>query len=248
MGLIKGTAWFQLFSENAITSKKTSMNIQSLFNAKDPIWEVLIRLAFHLVVLFFVIRLIYNRYSDKKGYLFSFFLMGVVIFLVCVVLRGVDMHIGMAFGIFALFSIVRYRTRNIPIKEMSYFFTILGLSAINALIEFPHPIRGAVLLNAIVILTLYILEISFKKENKKPAKKDTGDDSLNQVMVQYNNLELLDPKRIDELIKDVSGKTRINAEQIRIKSIDLILNKAELLVIYKGLHTKNAEFSMNDSI
>jgi hypothetical protein len=211
------------------------MDIQSLFNANDPLWELLLRLAFHLVVLFFVIRLIYNRYSDKKGYLFSFFLMGVVIFLVCAVLRGVDMQIGMAFGLFALFSIVRYRTKNIPIKEMSYFFTILGLSAINALIEFPHPIRGAILLNAIVILTLYILEISFKKEDKKADKKSKQEDPFVQVLVQYNKLELLDPTKMNELIKDVSDKTRINAEQIQIKTIDLILNKAELLVSYRKL-------------
>jgi hypothetical protein len=218
------------------------MDLQALFNANEPIWEVLLRLAFHLLVLFVVIRLIYNRYSGKSRYLFSFFLMGVVIFLVCAVLKNVDMHIGMAFGIFAIFSIVRYRTKNIPIKEMSYFFTVLGLSAINALIEFPHPVRGAILLNAIVILTIYILEISFRKGNKKTDKKGgqkvNDNDSLIQVVVQYNNLELLNPAKMDELIKDVSGKTRINVEQIQIISIDLILSKAELLISYRNLTAK----------
>jgi hypothetical protein len=218
------------------------MTTESFFNPNDPLWDVLLRFVYNLAVLFVIIRLIYNRYSDKKGYLFSFFLMGVVIFLVCAVLKGVDLHIGMAFGLFALFSIVRYRTKNIAIKEMSYFFTIMGVSAINALISFPHPVRGAFLINAIVILTIYLLEITFRKEDKKTTKKEKEPiaDSIVPVLVLYNNLELLDPAKINELIQDVSAKTKITIERIQIRRIDLIQGNAELDVFYRPMKPNNA--------
>lgn len=213
------------------------MSIESLFNSNDPIWEVLLRFVSNIVVLFFIIRLIYNRYSSKKEYLFSFFLMGVVIFLVCAVLKGVDLNIGMAFGLFALFSIVRYRTKNIAIKEMSYFFTIMGISAINALINFPHPVRGFIMINTVVVLTLFILETTFKKKNKKESNEAIQQAPINDqiipVMILYNNLELLDPARMNELIEDISAKTKINIEKVQIKKIDLIQKNAELDVFFQ---------------
>jgi len=220
------------------------MTTESFFNPNDPLWDVLLRFVYNLAVLFIIIRLIYNRHSDKKEYLFSFFLMGVVIFLVCAVLKGIDLNIGMAFGLFALFSIVRYRTKNIAIKEMSYFFTIMGVSAINALISFPHPVRGTLLINAIVIITIYTLEIAFRKEDKKIGKKEKEPipiaDSIVPVMVLYNNLELLDPAKINELIQDVSAKTKITIERIQIRRIDLIQGNAELDVFYMPMKPDNA--------
>jgi len=214
------------------------MAAESLIATTDPLWGVLIRLVAHIAVLIIIVGFIYKRFSTKKGYMFSFYLMGIIIFLVCVVLKGIELHIGMAFGLFALFSIVRFRTRNIEVKEMSYFFTIMGVAAINALIEFPHPIRGAVLINSIVILTIFILELAYHKVDatidKKELKKALAKNSLSQTMVQYNNLELLNPAKIQDLISDIALKTGINAEKIEIKRIDLNTGTAELDVSYRN--------------
>jgi len=214
------------------------MAAESLIATTDPLWGVLIRLVAHIAVLIIIVGFIYKRFSTKKGYMFSFYLMGIIIFLVCVVLKGIELHIGMAFGLFALFSIMRFRTRNIEVKEMSYFFTIMGVAANNALIEFPHPIRGAVLINSIVILTIFILELAYHKVDatidKKELKKALAKNSLSQTMVQYNNLELLNPAKIQDLISDIALKTGINAEKIEIKRIDLNTGIAELDVFYRN--------------
>jgi len=143
------------------------MTPDTMTAANEFVIEALIRLAINLVVLFIIIKLLYNRYSNKKGNLFAFFLMGTMIFLLCIVLKEVELQMGMALGLFAIFSIIRYRTRNMAIKDMAYLFTVIGISALNALINYPNPVRGTILVNLIVILTIFLLEISFKKEEKK---------------------------------------------------------------------------------
>ena len=96
--------------------------------------------------------------------------MGIMIFLMCIFLRNVEMSLGVGFGLFALFSILRFRTRNISTKDMSYFFAIIGISAINSLAQFHHPVRGPILINTIILLSVLMLEISFKKEKKVKVK------------------------------------------------------------------------------
>ncbi len=107
-----------------------------IVGGQDPIWNVLIRFAVDLVVLFIVIRLIYYRYTKNNGNAFSFFLMGIMIFLVCILLKTVEINLGVALGLFAIFAILRFRSRNLDLRDMTYFFTILGISVVNALANF----------------------------------------------------------------------------------------------------------------
>jgi len=118
----------------------------------DPIWNVLLRLFINLIVQFVLIWLIYYKYSRNKSYLFSFFQMGLMIFMICSLLKTVDIQFGVALGLFAIFGILRFRTENMPVKTMSYLFSIVGTSAINAMANFPNPIRGFILFNIITLL------------------------------------------------------------------------------------------------
>jgi hypothetical protein len=214
------------------------MTAESLIIAKDPLWEALLRLAINITSLFIIIQLIYARYSDKKGTHFSFFLMGTIIFMVCILLKDVELQMGMALGLFAVFSIIRYRTRNMAIKDMSYLFTVIGISAINALLDYPHPVRGTILVNSIIILTVFLLEIFFRRKHKKSSKKDKKKDDKESIFLEhkvlYDNLALLNPGKMDLLIKDISARTGINIEKIQIRKIDLVKGNAELDVFYRA--------------
>lgn len=97
--------------------------------------------------------------------------MGIMIFLMCILLRNVELSLGVGFGLFALFSILRFRTRNLSAKDMSYFFAIIGISAINSLAQFHHPLRGPILINLIILLSILMLEITFRKNKSQPVKK-----------------------------------------------------------------------------
>lgn len=196
------------------------MSPELLFVGTDPLWTVLIKFFITLFVLFVVIRLIYFRFSRKEEDMFTFFLMGIMIFMICSLLQGVEVKIGMALGLFAVFSILRFRTSNFSSKSMAYFFTVIGISAINALVTFPHPARGIILVNSIIILTVLFLEIYLKKR------------TYTRHQLIYDKLDLLNPDMYEELLADISARTRKKIERVEIKKIDLIKHTAELDVFY----------------
>lgn len=233
------------------------MITETIFNMTDPLWEAVMRLVINVVVLYIIIRLLYNRYSNKKGNQFAFFLMGVMIFLLCIVLKDVELQMGMALGLFAIFTIIRYRTRNMAIKDMAYLFTVIGISAINALLDYPNPVRGTILVNSITILTIFLLEITYKKVEKKKVineevvKKELTTEELEEKAAKklqkklnkpaplkkhrilYDNLALLNPDKLNDLITDISSRTGIRTEKIQIRKINLVAGNAELDVFYR---------------
>ena len=102
----------------------------NFFKLNNPdFWGIMMRFVINLVFLFILIRVVYFRYEKKEKYLFSFFLMGIMIFFIGSMLKTVFMEIGMAVGLFAIFTILRFRTRNFSIKDMAYIFTTIAISA-----------------------------------------------------------------------------------------------------------------------
>jgi phosphoglycerol transferase MdoB-like AlkP superfamily enzyme len=142
----------------------------------DPIWDVLIRFLIDLIALFILIRVIFYRYTKKKDYSFVLFLMGIMIFMMCILLQHADISMGVGFGLFGLFSILRYRSKNMDFKTLAYFFTTIGISAINALGQFYDPMRGPILINSVILLSVFILEISFPKIPKDISAKEKDTD------------------------------------------------------------------------
>jgi hypothetical protein len=218
------------------------MNPVPISSAADPLWGFLLRLAVEITVLLVIIPLIYKRYSDNKEHMFSFFLMGIMIFTLCVLLKKVEIQMGIALGLFAIFSIIRFRTVNFSVKDMSYLFSIIGLSAINAMFDFPHPIRGTIIINLLVIFTILVLEVSFKSsgdtvggkvDKKKKKKKEKTEQPQNCLQLLYDKTDLLIAGMSDELFEDISKRTGKTIEEVRIRRIDLINGNAELDVFYK---------------
>lgn len=98
--------------------------------------EFLIRFGMNIVSLIILVRLLYYEYR-KEGipeYLFAFFLMGVAVFMICTVLDMVDLNLGIALGLFALFGILRFRTQSIPVREMTYLFLVIAVGGTGTLI------------------------------------------------------------------------------------------------------------------
>ena len=95
--------------------------------------NLLMRFTLNFLTAFVIIRLIYYRTTRNKDYVFTFFIFNTIIFFVSILLGGIDLSVGFGFGLFAIFSILRYRTDPIPIKEISYLFVIMALPFMNAL-------------------------------------------------------------------------------------------------------------------
>jgi len=204
---------------------------------QDPIWNVFIRFLVSLLVQFIVIRLIYFRYTKNKRNVFSFFQMGIMIFLVCVLLKTVEVQLGIALGLFAIFAIMRFRSQNLPLRQMTYFFTVIGISVINAMANFYQPVRGPILINAIIILSVFLLEKFFNRtpseKSKKKSKKKMQKKAFRKTVLLYNRLELLDPGNESDLLSDISSRTHMKIEKAEIRKIDLVKGIAELEISYR---------------
>ena len=188
---------------------------------EDTLWSILIRFLINLVVLFILVRLIYYRYTKKEEYLFSFFMMGIIIFLICSLLETVDIQLGMALGLFAIFAILRFRTINYTAKDMTYIFSVIGVSLINSQANIPPPVIGAIVVNSIIIISAFVLEIFLQKK------------ALSSHIIIYNNLDFLKPANINELLKDLSLHTGQEIEKVKIRKIDIGKCNAEVEVFYK---------------
>lgn len=211
----------------------------------NPLLGIFIRLGVELAVLLIIIPLIYRRFTGSRENMFAFFLMGIMIFLICVLLQKVEIQLGIALGLFAIFSIIRFRTSNFSTKDMSYLFSIMGLSAINAMFNFPNPIRGTILFNGIIILTILLLELSTrerqtkstdkgeKKKKKKSDKKAKKEKARNRIQLIYDNLRLLSPDTRKELLKDISNRTGKSVYEVKIRKIDLTAGNAELNAYFR---------------
>ena len=102
------------------------------FFDKD-IYDLILRSLFNFIVVFILVKVIYRSDKKNKNYAFSFYIFSMLIFFLCYLLSGIKLEMGFAFGLFAIFSILRYRTLSIPMKEMTYLFMVIAIAVINAL-------------------------------------------------------------------------------------------------------------------
>lgn len=193
------------------------------FLLDTSLWNLLIRFFLNLIVLFILVGLIYYKFSKKENHLFSYFLIGIMIFLICAILGTKELKMGTALGLFALIAIIRFRTVQYSAKDITYVFIIIGISVINSQANIPPPVLGAVIINVSILLITYFLEIFLQKK------------SLSKLSVTYNNLELLKPGRENDLYSDLAMHTGQEIRRVTIQKINIDKCNAELEVYFKKL-------------
>ena len=183
------------------------------------------RLLIDFAAVFILIRGVYYHVYKKVELFFTFFIFNLVIFLICFILNKVDMSMGAAFGLFAVFSMLRYRTEDVSIKDMSYLFLVIAMGLINAVTKIKNAEDSyeyifLVFTNATIILLAYLLEskILFKKE-------------VIQI-INYDNMDLIRPEDRTLLIEDIKKRTGINVHRVSISKIDLNKPSVQVKVYY----------------
>ncbi len=177
-----------------------------------------LRLGINFFSVLILIRFIYFPIYRSRENVFTFSIFNIIIFLITYLLNKVDMSIGAAFGLFAVFSMLRYRTEDISIKDMTYMFLAIALGLINALTKGGWD--ELVLLNLIIILSTYFLEsgLLMKKEASK--------------IVVYENIELIRPEKRAELITDIEKRMGLKVNHISIGTVDFLRDSALVHVFY----------------
>lgn len=190
-----------------------------LFDAED-FWKLLVKTVFNLIVITTIIRYIYYPVTKNKDYLFTYFLISLTVFLLCVLLDSVKLQLGFALGLFAIFGIIRYRTDPIPIKEMTYLFLVIGISVVNALAN--KKISHAEL----VFANLMIVFITFGMERIWLLRHET------RKNITYEKIELIVPEKREELLADLKARTGLNVVRVEVRRIDFLKDTANLRVFY----------------
>jgi uncharacterized membrane protein len=210
---------------------------KDFFDLNSPLfWAIIERFVINLVFLFLLIRVVYYRYSNKPRYAFSYFLMGIVIFILGsmlpIVFNSAMTQLGMAIGLFAIFTIIRFRTRNLNIKDMAYIFTVIAISAVNSFEWSKFPTLGIFIFNLIIILSAFILEMLLVRKTKKTKKtKKASKEKFSTHPIVYDNMEMLKPQNKEELIKNVAEITGLDVKKVKIKKVDY-KNKVAIIDIF----------------
>lgn len=200
--------------------------VTSGFDALQKIGAKLgLRFLVDLLSIFVLIRLVYFPIYKRRELFFTYFIFNIVIFLICFLLNKVDLSMGAAFGLFAVFSMLRYRTEDISMKDMTYLFLVIAIGLISAVTK----IKGAedsveslfvVAINASIIVVAYLLESNLLM--KKEATKT----------IIYENIELVNTGKEAELIEDIKKRTGINVHRISIQKIDFLRDAAQIKIFY----------------
>jgi hypothetical protein len=187
----------------------------------DAFLALVIRFSFNFLVIAIIVRGLYYSVAKRKNYLFAFTLISVVVFLICFLLDNIGLQLGFALGLFAIFGIIRYRTNPIPIKEMTYLFIVIGISVINGLSNVFISYLELVFTNVITIIVVYFLERVWLMS--KVSKK----------VVDYENVELVQPGRRSELIEDLKERTHLDISKVEIGRINYLRDTVRLRIHYR---------------
>ena len=177
-----------------------------------------IHLAVDFITTFILLRYIYYPNYRNREFFFTFSIFNLTIFLITFQLNKVELSIGAAFGLFAVFSMLRYRTENISMKDMTYLFLFIAIGLITAIQK--GSLEELLLLNFVILAFTYILEseLLLKKEYSK--------------IVNYEKIEMIKPENRQELMEDLQNRTGLKIHRISINEIDFLKDKAVIKIYY----------------
>lgn len=182
--------------------------------------ELFFRFSLNLIVILILVRGIYYQKRQRKDYLFTYILISTVIFLLCFLLENVKLELGFALGLFAIFGIIRYRTLQMPIKEMTYLFLVIGISVINALANKKVSYAELIFTNLALITVTYFLERMMLLRHES------------QKMITYEKIELIKPENREALKLDLEQRMGIKINRIEIGKVDFLRDTARIVVYY----------------
>jgi hypothetical protein len=189
--------------------------------------STLLRFLICIVVNWGIIHFLYYRKSHRNDFYFTFMLMTVAIFFLVYFMMGMDRGkatMGVGLGLFGIFSIMRYRTDAMPVREMTYLFLIVCLSVVHAMAE---DFGELIVVDMLTVAAIIVCEMRFKVHATK--------------LIQYDRVELIKPEKREELIADLEGRTGIRILKIEVGGIDFLKDSVVLRVTYDANQTSDVD-------
>ena len=183
------------------------------------LWTFLIRFGFNLLVCWLITHFLYYKKSQRRDYYFTYMLFSATIFLILYQLQNLSMDMTLALGLFAIFSMIRYRTETVPIREMTYLFVLIGISIINGS-GIATDYVTLLVTNVLVVLLIWALEKAGL--TKRKATK----------IITYEKIDLIKPERYEALVADLHERTGLEILEVQVGSINFLKDTAYLKVTY----------------
>jgi hypothetical protein len=178
------------------------------------------RFVLDLLFTVIAVRVVYSRLYHQRDYIFTYVLLNVVTFFLAFLLSKSPISLGSAFGLFAVFGILRYRTEGIQVRNLTYLFVVIGVALLNALANDQVSLVELVTVNVIIVGSVCLLE----------ASSFSGREESRQVL--YDRLDLLGPGTQSQLLEDLRARTRLPVERFVIGDVDLLRDSACITVYY----------------
>ena len=213
--------------------------------------DTLVRFFICMLVNWGIVHFLYFKKSKRRDFYFTFVIISLAIFFLVYLMMGMDRGkatMGVGLGLFGIFSIMRYRTDSMPVREMTYLFVVVCLSVVHAMsdqigIDDNGKMVGTPLVELLVIdvITIGVIML-FERFLKVEASK----------LGQYDRIELIKPERREELIADLKERLGLNVIAVRVGAVDFLRDMAVLRVYYEGndsgdvknmLKIKNSEYA-----
>ena len=175
----------------------------------------------NFLVALLIVRFIYYPMTQDKTFVFTFLAFNTVIYFVLGLLTSATLSVGVGFGLFAIFSVLRYRTEEIPIREMTYLFILIALPVMNSVMMSNANLGFLIVANGAVTGLLYVLE------------RGWGFHFAGSKRVTYDRIDLIAPAKRDLLLADLHERTGLAVERVEVRRIDFLHDTAELAVYYE---------------
>ena len=182
--------------------------------------STMLRFLICVAVNWVIIARLYYKKSHRRDFFFTFMLMTVAIFFLVYFMMGMDRGkatMGVGLGLFGIFSIMRYRTDAMPVREMTYLFIIICLSVVHAMAE---DYGDLLVVDVVTMLSIWLCELSLKVQQTK--------------LIQYDRIELIKPERRQELVADLEQRTGLKVLKVDVGGIDFLKDTAVLRITYEG--------------
>jgi hypothetical protein len=181
-----------------------------------------LRFWYTIGIVVILARFLYYPRGGKKEFLFTYILLSAMIALLCILVSRVEISFGFALGIFAIFSLMRYRTAPISAREMTYIFLSTGIAAKNLLAPLNIEFFKLLITDGALLLLAGLLEYLLFR------------DPHISKLITYDKPDLVHMDRREELIDDLNQRFGIKEIiNIKVGRIDAVKNSVRIQVEFK---------------
>tara|TARA_Y200000002_G_C22623389_1_gene639204 strand:- start:522 stop:1157 length:636 start_codon:yes stop_codon:yes gene_type:complete len=194
-----------------------------LINSSD-FFELLLRLLLNTFVVYLISNRVYLKNNQNYQFYFSYNTIAIVTFLMSFLLSSVKLELGFALGLFALFTMIRFRTGTIPIKEMTYLFVVIGVAVINALANKKVSYLELLFANSAIVFAVNYFE------NISPRVKSEKKETVSVRLQKFDLFSSLPPAQKKKHLEQLVSKP---VTHFKVKKVNQLENSAELTIYTK---------------